>query len=45
MTQKRLNNVMLLHAHKQRTDDLNLREKAVEFIGRNSRRRNYFGSF
>ena len=45
MTQKRLNNVMLLHAHKQRTDDLNLREIATEFIGRNSRRRNYFGSF
>ena len=45
MTQKRLNNVMLLHAHKQRIDDLNLREIATEFIGRNSRRRNYFGSF
>ena len=45
MTQKRLNNVMLLHAHKQRTDGLNLRDIAAEFIGRNRRRQNYFGSF
>ena len=45
MTQKRLNNVMLLHAHKQRTDGLNLTDIAAEFVGRNIRRRNYFGSF
>ena len=37
MTQKRLNNVMLLHAHKQRTEDLNLREIAAEFVGCNKR--------
>ena len=45
MTQKRLNNVLLLHAHKQQIDDLNLREIATEFIGRNSRRQKFFGSF
>ena len=45
MTQDRLNNVMLLHAHKQRTDNLNLQEIATNFACRNKRRRNYFGSF
>ena len=36
MTQERLNNVMLLHAHKQRTDSLNLQETATTFAGHNN---------
>ena len=45
MTQKCLNNVMLLHAYNQQTDGRNLREIAADFVGCNSRQRNYFGSF
>lgn len=37
ITQKRLNNVMFLHAHEQRTEGLNLKEMAAEFAGRNRR--------
>ena len=42
MTQKRLNNVMLLHAYKNCTDQLNLKEIASKFAGHNTRRKNHF---
>ena len=45
MTQKRLNHVILLHTHKQRTDDLDLISIARDFTGTNSRRKDFFGDF
>ena len=42
MTESRLNNVMLLHTHKDITDDLDIIKIAKEFISANSRRLNYF---
>ena len=45
MTQQRLNNVLILHVHKDRTDKLDLRKVGQEFVGDNERRIKYFGSF
>ena len=45
MTESRLNNVLLLHAHKENTDDLNLFNIAKNFASLNSQRREFFGSF
>ena len=45
MSQKRLNHVIILHTHKQRTDDLDLYEIAKEFASANSRRQDFFGLF
>jgi len=45
MTQKRLNNIMLMHCHKDRVDALDLVTVAKTFVGANDRRRKYFGSF
>ena len=45
MTEKRLNNCLLLHAHKDETDSLNLEEVAKEFISVNAERKRHFGSF
>ena len=45
MTEKRLNNCLLLHMHKQLTDQLDLTNIAVEFISANSERTRHFGSF
>ena len=45
MTESRLNNVLLLHAHKENTDDLNLFNIAENFASLNSQRREFFGSF
>ena len=45
MTEARLNNVLLLHAHKDYTDGLNLNNIAEAFASLNSQRRNFFGSF
>ena len=45
MTQKRLNDIVLLHTHKHPTDELDLTEVASDFSGANSRRRAFFGSF
>jgi len=45
MTEKRLNNCLLLHVHKDLTDKLNLLEVANEFISVNSDRKKYFGFF
>ena len=45
MTEKRLNNCLLLHVHKDLTDSLNLHDIAVQFINANDERIKYFGSF
>ena len=46
MTQKRMNNVLICHALKGRTDSLDLRDIAKTFInGGDTKRMNYFGSF
>ena len=45
MTQKRLNNVILMHTHKERTDKLNLLSVAKIFVTANERRANYFGHY
>ena len=45
MTEKRLNNCVLLHIHKELTDELDLIYIAKEFIKVNSDRERYFGSF
>lgn len=45
LTQPNLNYIMLLHAHKERTDCIDLMEIAKEFISTNERRRNFFGTF
>ena len=38
MTQQRLNHIMLLHTHKDRTDDITLLDIAKDFISFNDRR-------
>ena len=45
MTQPRLNHVMLLHIHKDTTDNIDLIVLAKEFISVNERRRTFFGQF
>jgi hypothetical protein len=45
MTQERLNNLMVLHIHKNRTDALDLKQVANEFSVSRERRRCVFGSF
>lgn len=45
MSEKRLNNCLLLHVHKQLTDSCDMEEIAKEFVTANIERRNYFGVF
>ena len=45
MTEKRLNNCLLLHVHKSYTDALDLTSVAKEFIHRQDERVKYFGNF
>ena len=45
MTKEQLNHVMLLHTHKDRTDNINLLEIAKEFVSFNNRRINLFVHF
>ena len=45
MKQLRLNNIMILHLHKDRTDDLNLTEVANEFVSVKEQRKAVFGNF
>ena len=45
MTEKRLNNCLLVHVHKDIVDELNLKEIAVEFVSTNDERRKYFGVY
>lgn len=45
MTQERLNNLLLLYAHKHRTDELSLIQIGQDFAGVNERRKSFFGKF
>ena len=45
MTQTRFNSLVILHIHKDRTDQLNLIDVANEFVARNDNRKRYFGKF
>ena len=45
MTQPRLNNLMVLYVHRGKTEELNVKNIAEDFISINDRRRQYFGSF
>ena len=45
MKQERLNNIMMLHVHKDRTDSLDLREVANEFVSYREQRKTVFGKF
>ena len=45
MTQQRLNHVMLLNIHIERTDNINLTLIAKEFVAVNERRCSFFGKF
>jgi hypothetical protein len=44
MGQQRLNDVMLLHIHKQRTDQIDLKSVAQAFVMANDERIRYFGN-
>ena len=43
MTQQRLNHLMLLHIHKEHTNNLDLIDVANDFIDGNEHRKNFFG--
>ena len=45
MTENRLNSVMLLHIHKERTDSLSLIDVANDFIQGSDHRHTVFGTF
>ena len=45
MTGNRLNHLMTLHIHNERTDSINLVDIANEFCSRNERRLFKFGTF
>ena len=45
MTQQRLNNVLIPHCHKDRTDALDLTAVALDFSEKNERRSRFFGLF
>ena len=45
MGQERLNNLMLLHIHKELTDELDLKDVATEFISGSEHRLSIFGKF
>ena len=42
VSQKRLNNVVLMHTHKECADKVNLLSIAKDFVTSNERRANYF---
>ena len=44
-TQKRLNHIMLMHIHKERTDKIDLIKVANEFVEWKDNRRQIFGTF
>ena len=45
MSQEQLNNVMPLHVHKQKTDELVLEEVARDFVNDSEHRLHIFGKF
>lgn len=44
MTQQHLNHCFILHVHHQKTDSLDLKEIAQEFIQRNERRQAFLAN-
>lgn len=42
MTQQRLSHCLILHVHREKTDNLNHTEVAQEFIERNDRQKRFF---
>lgn len=45
MSQQRMNNLMLLHVHKDITDGLDLKSVANDFVADSDHRLSMFGSF
>ena len=45
MTDKRLNNLLLIYTHKDLFNKLDLVKIAQSFVSANNRRKNYFGNF
>ena len=45
MTEKQLNNCLMLHIHKDLTDELDINNVATTFVSTNNERLKYFGSF
>ena len=45
MTQTQMNNIMILHVHKQLTDQLNILEIGNDYIRESSHREALFGKF
>ena len=45
MTQKQLNNLIILHTHKDRTDNLELCAMSCDFTSANGHCRRFFGTF
>ena len=45
MTQQRLNHVLLLHVHKDKTDQLNLADVGNNFVAGSEHRLSLFGNF
>ena len=45
MSQERLNHIIILHTHKDRTDMIKLEETVEEFVTFNEHRLQYFGHF
>ena len=45
MGQERLNGLMVLHVHKELTDEVELKEFANDFISKCPRRQEVFGKF
>ena len=45
MTEKRLNNLLLLYVYKKQTDNLDLPSVAMVFLARNEERMKYFGNY
>lgn len=43
MTEERLNNVLLLHVHREEAANLDLKEIACVFVAANERRTSFFG--
>ena len=43
MTQERLNNILILHCYKSRTDTININQIASSFINANERRVHFLG--
>ena len=45
MKQKRLNNLMIIHVHKEKVDNLDIIAVANEFVNKNETRKKNFGKF